>query len=271
MRAALSHPRAGACCGSCSTTSSIVSGVREPARQLRCGVVSRVGLPCVGLGGRARGRWVGGGAADNDGGSVGDDEAPATSQNALERTIKRKSEQVQSLLLEMGEEALEDRLQGSLQVPTNPPYRLATLIADSVTQGRTVLVYEVGGTSRLYMYARPLVGMHAHLCTPVHGHASVQCSCTHAKLPFHACDEPIYAGRWAGKQTGMSLPCPPIFKHPCGHVVHFRAKVCSCTHVLGLAQARAPADALSALEAESAAICAAACHAKYGMLLVACT
>lgn len=37
---------------------------------------------------------------------------------------------------EMGQEALEERLQGAVQVPAVPPYRLATLIAESVPRVR---------------------------------------------------------------------------------------------------------------------------------------
>lgn len=47
-----------------------------------------------------------------------DDEAPSTSyQNSLEVTIKRKSKQVEAQLLELGMEALEERLSSATQNP----------------------------------------------------------------------------------------------------------------------------------------------------------
>ncbi|GAX82793.1 hypothetical protein CEUSTIGMA_g10219.t1 [Chlamydomonas eustigma] len=66
---------------------------------------------------------------------------PAT--NSLSKTIKRKSVQVQSQLLELGQENLEERMQSSVAMPANPPYRLSTLIAELVPQGRSALLFEL--------------------------------------------------------------------------------------------------------------------------------
>jgi hypothetical protein len=49
-----------------------------------------------------------------------DDDPIVLPPNLLEQTIKMKSKQVEAQLLEYGQEALEERLQGSLQVPANP-------------------------------------------------------------------------------------------------------------------------------------------------------
>lgn len=50
---------------------------------------------------------------------------------------------MQKILNELGTEALEERLQSSLEVPTNPPYRLSSLIAERVQMGKTVLIFEL--------------------------------------------------------------------------------------------------------------------------------
>eukprot|EP00195_Chlamydomonas_chlamydogama_P012328 CAMPEP_0202904284 /NCGR_PEP_ID=MMETSP1392-20130828/28654_1 /ASSEMBLY_ACC=CAM_ASM_000868 /TAXON_ID=225041 /ORGANISM="Chlamydomonas chlamydogama, Strain SAG 11-48b" /LENGTH=159 /DNA_ID=CAMNT_0049591837 /DNA_START=129 /DNA_END=604 /DNA_ORIENTATION=- len=73
----------------------------------------------------------------------GDDEAPATPINRLEATIRRKAAQVEAQITELGMEGLEERLKNSVAVPANPPYRLSTLLAEAVPQGRGVMVFEV--------------------------------------------------------------------------------------------------------------------------------
>lgn len=75
--------------------------------------------------------------------SQNDDEAPKLPANRLEATIRRKSTQVEAHLKELGLESLEDRMQSAVQVPAHPPYRLSTLIAETVPQGRSVLAFEV--------------------------------------------------------------------------------------------------------------------------------
>lgn len=72
-----------------------------------------------------------------------DDEPPKTPLNALEQTIRRKQKQLEASIRELGMEALDERLQSATQMPANPPYRLSTLIAEAVPQGRAVLVFEV--------------------------------------------------------------------------------------------------------------------------------
>lgn len=42
---------------------------------------------------------------------------------------------------EMGQEVLEERLQGAVQVPAVPPYRLATLIAESIPKVRYACIH----------------------------------------------------------------------------------------------------------------------------------
>ena len=44
--------------------------------------------------------------------------------------LRRKSQQIQAQLQELGEEALEERMQSGVAMLTNPPYRLSTLIAE---------------------------------------------------------------------------------------------------------------------------------------------
>lgn len=77
--------------------------------------------------------------ADDD-----DDEAPSTSYNQLEATIKRKQVQVEAALQELGMEGLEERLQSATQSPARPEYRLLRKVQE-VTQfeGRAALVVEV--------------------------------------------------------------------------------------------------------------------------------
>ncbi|GIL51135.1 hypothetical protein Vafri_7208 [Volvox africanus] len=72
-----------------------------------------------------------------------DGEPPKTPINALEATIRRKQRELETTIRELGMEALDERLQSATQMPLNPPYRLSTLIAESVPQGRAVLVFEV--------------------------------------------------------------------------------------------------------------------------------
>ncbi|GLI62069.1 hypothetical protein VaNZ11_004496 [Volvox africanus] len=72
-----------------------------------------------------------------------DGEPPKTPMNALEATIRRKQRELETTIRELGMEALDERLQSATQMPLNPPYRLSTLIAESVPQGRAVLVFEV--------------------------------------------------------------------------------------------------------------------------------
>ncbi|KAG2500630.1 hypothetical protein HYH03_001397 [Edaphochlamys debaryana] len=72
-----------------------------------------------------------------------DDQPPKTPMNALEATIRRKQRQLEATIKELGMEALDERLQSATSMPANPPYRLSTLIAENVPQGRAVLVYEV--------------------------------------------------------------------------------------------------------------------------------
>ncbi|GLC35625.1 hypothetical protein PLESTB_000186800 [Pleodorina starrii] len=76
-----------------------------------------------------------------------DDEPPKTPTNALEATIRRKQRELETTIRELGMEALDERLQSATQMPANPPYRLSTLIAESVPQGRAVLVFEVARPS----------------------------------------------------------------------------------------------------------------------------
>ncbi|KXZ49270.1 hypothetical protein GPECTOR_22g863 [Gonium pectorale] len=84
--------------------------------------------------------------------------------NALEATIRRKQRQLEATIRELGIEALDERLRSATQLPANPPYRLSTLIAETVPQGRAVLVFEVARptpespASELAELARAYVG-----------------------------------------------------------------------------------------------------------------
>ena len=63
------------------------------------------------------------------GSSGGDQEelsSPGRSQ--LSATIRRKQQQVQRQIDELGMEALQERLESAAQTPANPAYRLSTLI-----------------------------------------------------------------------------------------------------------------------------------------------
>ncbi|GFH14820.1 IGPS domain-containing protein [Haematococcus lacustris] len=55
----------------------------------------------------------------------------------------RKQAQVESVLKELGMEALEERLQSAAALPARPAYRLTSLIAESAPRGKAVLVWEV--------------------------------------------------------------------------------------------------------------------------------
>ena len=56
---------------------------------------------------------------------------------------RRKQEEVAAQLKELGEEALEERLQSATQSPARPNFRLARLIAEVAPTGRPVLVFEL--------------------------------------------------------------------------------------------------------------------------------
>lgn len=78
-------------------------------------------------------RWVGCNAKQ---GGDQDDDAPPKIPNALGQTIMRKQAQLQAVYQELGMEAMEERLQTSMQVPANPSYRLTRLIAENSPQVR---------------------------------------------------------------------------------------------------------------------------------------
>ncbi len=59
---------------------------------------------------------------------------PVRGKSQLELVIRRKQTQVEAQLTELGVEALEQRLQDSVQVPASPPYKLARLIANAAPQ-----------------------------------------------------------------------------------------------------------------------------------------
>lgn len=63
--------------------------------------------------------------------------------NALEATIRRKQRQLEVAFRELGMETMDERLSSAASLPANPPYRLSNLIAESVPQGRAVLVFEL--------------------------------------------------------------------------------------------------------------------------------
>ncbi|KAK9830183.1 hypothetical protein WJX72_010171 [[Myrmecia] bisecta] len=80
------------------------------------------------------------------GADEGGDEQPSSSPaSQLTATLRRKQGQIKALLDDMGMEALEERLQGAGETPAHPPYRLSTLIQDSLLRpaGRPVLLLEV--------------------------------------------------------------------------------------------------------------------------------
>ncbi|KAK9826081.1 hypothetical protein WJX81_000287 [Elliptochloris bilobata] len=66
----------------------------------------------------------------------------------LSNTIRRKQGTLQVQLQEIGDEALQERLEGAAQRPASPPYRLSTLIQEiKLTAGRPVLLVEVPRSS----------------------------------------------------------------------------------------------------------------------------
>ncbi|GFR47518.1 hypothetical protein Agub_g9140 [Astrephomene gubernaculifera] len=84
------------------------------------------------------------GGPSSGGNSPADDEPPKLpSGNALEATIRRKQRELEAAIRELGMEALDERLRSAAQLPARPPYRLASLIAEEVPQGRPVLLFEV--------------------------------------------------------------------------------------------------------------------------------
>lgn len=94
--------------------------------------------------------------------------------NSLEATIRRKTRQVEAILKELGDEAIEERLKSAVEVPANPPYRLSQAVAALREQGRVALVLELARPSpsappsRLAEVAERYVSCGAHalaLCT----------------------------------------------------------------------------------------------------------
>eukprot|EP00798_Chlamydomonas_sp_ICE-L_P012667 gene12667-15899_t len=81
--------------------------------------------------------------------SSDDDKPQVPQQSALEKTIRRKQQEIEGVLTEMGMEAVDERLQNSVQSPAVPPYRLSQLIEQMAVQGKAVLVYEVARTEKL--------------------------------------------------------------------------------------------------------------------------
>ncbi|GAB4821519.1 hypothetical protein N2152v2_008565 [Parachlorella kessleri] len=62
----------------------------------------------------------------------------------LHMQCRRKQQQVQGRLKELGEEGLEERLQMAGESPANPPHRLAKVIQDCIlSQGKACLVLEL--------------------------------------------------------------------------------------------------------------------------------
>lgn len=50
----------------------------------------------------------------------------------LEQTLRRKQKQLEAKFKEMGMEAMDEALSRAASLPANPPYRLSTLIAETV-------------------------------------------------------------------------------------------------------------------------------------------
>lgn len=69
--------------------------------------------------------------------------------NKLSNTIRRKQQQIQQLLTELGEEVLEERLQsaGEMPVSKDHSYRLARCIEANMSKGQMVLVLELSRTT----------------------------------------------------------------------------------------------------------------------------
>ena len=81
--------------------------------------------------------------------------------NRLAQRIKRKSEEISRYLQQLGEEALEQKLQSP--TPLTTPYRLSTLIANNVPEGKATLIFELNRNTLKFNSASQL----ADLCTAI--------------------------------------------------------------------------------------------------------
>ena len=83
------------------------------------------------------------------------------------RHCRRKQEEIAAQLKELGEEAMEERLQSATQNPARPNNRLARLIAEVVPTGRPVLVFELarGGSGSTAASSEQLGELAAQLVT----------------------------------------------------------------------------------------------------------
>ncbi|CAL5220305.1 g2293 [Coccomyxa viridis] len=78
---------------------------------------------------------------------AGDEEKGAPlnpSGNQLSAIIRRKQQQIENQLKELGMDALQERLEDAAETPAKPPYRLARLVQDiRLRTGRPVMVLEI--------------------------------------------------------------------------------------------------------------------------------
>lgn len=72
-----------------------------------------------------------------------DDDAPPTAINRLEVSIKRKQKEIESALMELGDEGIEERLKSAVENPAPQPFRLSKMIVSATETGITPLLVEV--------------------------------------------------------------------------------------------------------------------------------
>lgn len=65
--------------------------------------------------------------------------------NRLAQRIKKKSEEISNYLQQIGDDALEQKLQSP--TPLTTPYRLSTLIANNAPEGKATLIFELNRTT----------------------------------------------------------------------------------------------------------------------------